>query len=293
MVFGFASTGSSKNSSSASLATASVKADDPNALSLPIAHPLPGTSTPSRPVLTSEQQTKVDTIIKHLSSEGYAIPTELKDLKGYWKLKAKDLARNPHARRGTDASVMTLANEDGLEPLGEREKFWLTSEQIQRCLRATKWDLEKAIQRAEETLVWRREYGTDNLQGPDVEEEGRTGKQYCVGYDKQSRPCLYMHPYRQNTKVSPRQIQFVVWTLERAVDLMPPGVENLALCIDFGASQGGGQPTSLGQARQVLYSGSQNMLSSLIRLIACFAFHSSSNILRGKTGQSYMCGCGT
>jgi len=113
--------------------------------------------------------------------------------------------------------------------------------------------LEKGLQRIEETLVWRREYGTDTLTGAEVEEESRTGKQYVVGFDKQSRPCLYMHPYRQNTKVSPRQIQFVVWTLERAVDMMPPGVENLALCIDFGASQGGGQPTSMGQARQVLY----------------------------------------
>lgn len=49
------------------------------------------------------------------------------------------------------------------------------------------------------------------------------------------------YPYRQNarrdgaapltsqTKTSPRQIQFVVWILERTIDLMPPGVETLCL----------------------------------------------------------------
>lgn len=34
-----------------------------------------------------------------------------------------------------------------------------------------------------------------------------------------------MCPSRQNTEESPRQIHFVVWVLERAMDLMGPGVE--------------------------------------------------------------------
>lgn len=58
----------------------------------------------------------------------------------------------------------------------------------------------------------------------------------------------------RQTKVSPRQIQFVVFLLERTIDLMPQGVENLCLCIDFNASNGGGQPTTVGQARTVLHS---------------------------------------
>lgn len=108
--------------------------------------------------------------------------------------------------------------------------------------------------RVEEILVWRRDYGVDEIGGADVEEESKTGKQYIFGFDKQSRPVHYMHPDRQNTKESPRQIQFVVYMLERTVDLMPAGVENLCLNIDFGSSHGGGQPTSIGQARQVLKS---------------------------------------
>ena len=34
-----------------------------------------------------------------------------------------------------------------------------------------------------------------------------------------------MFPSRQNTETSDRQIHQVVWTLERATDLMGPGVE--------------------------------------------------------------------
>lgn len=34
-----------------------------------------------------------------------------------------------------------------------------------------------------------------------------------------------MIPSRQNTEESPRQIQFVVWMLERALDLAGPDIE--------------------------------------------------------------------
>lgn len=64
------------------------------------------------------------------------------------------------------------------------------------------------------------------------------------------------HPYRQNTATSHRQIEFVVWCLERTIDLCPatnPATEMLCLCIDFGASRtdNKSQPTSLGQAKRV------------------------------------------
>lgn len=206
---------------------------------------------------------------------------------------------------------------EALEPLSEQEKCYLTAERecrvhssqphfpatlmvslavtdIQRCLRATRWDVQKAIARSEEILVWRREYGTNQLRYADVEEEGRTAKQFLQGYDIDARPIHYMFPDRQNvrsrptrprlvswccppmapvadrfsrglqrqTKVSPRQIQFVVFLLERTIDLMPQGVENLCLCIDFNASNGGGQPTTVGQARTVLYSESKLLCGS-------------------------------
>lgn len=52
-----------------------------------------------------------------------------------------------------------------------------------------------------------------------------TGKEIIFGFDVQGRPATYMIPSRQNTSEPPRQLQFAVWMLERAVDLMGPGVE--------------------------------------------------------------------
>jgi hypothetical protein len=49
------------------------------------------------------------------------------------------------------------------------------------------------------------------------------------GFDADRRPGLYMFPSRQNTNEPTRQIQFVVWMLERTIDLTGPGVE----CVIF------------------------------------------------------------
>lgn len=52
-----------------------------------------------------------------------------------------------------------------------------------------------------------------------------TGKEVLFGYDTSRRPACYMIPSRQNTDESPRQVQYAVWMLERAIDQMGPGVE--------------------------------------------------------------------
>jgi CRAL/TRIO domain len=105
-----------------------------------------------------------------------------------------------------------------------------------------------AIERLEATLRWRREFGIYDLTAEQVEPEvsesrvehvfltrfvfflylfakAVTGKQFVFGYDTHRRPALYMVPSRQNTEESPRQVQFVFWMLERALDLTGPGVE--------------------------------------------------------------------
>jgi hypothetical protein len=100
--------------------------------------------------------------------------------------------------------------------------------------------------RLESTLKWRRDYGiydilTSNLVEPEVRftniipprdfisltnlSKAVTGKMFPYGFDTHRRPALYMIPSRQNTDEPTRQIQFTVWTLERCVDLMGPGIE--------------------------------------------------------------------
>ena len=72
--------------------------------------------------------------------------------------------------------------------------------EVQRFLRATKWDLPSAFARCEETIVWRREFGVEEINNDAtmVEEESKTGKEIILGWDNQKRPCLYMFPGRQN-----------------------------------------------------------------------------------------------
>ncbi|KAJ7170796.1 CRAL-TRIO domain-containing protein [Mycena crocata] len=120
------------------------------------------------------------------------------------------------------------------ETLTAAEKMWLSYECILRYLRASKWKVDVAIRRVEDTLKWRREYGVyDTVTAEHVQSEAVTGKQILLGYDTSNRPGMYLIPSRQNTTESTRQVQFTVWMLERCIDLMPAGVESLTLLINY------------------------------------------------------------
>jgi len=129
--------------------------------------------------------------------------------------------------------------------------MWLTRECLLRYLRATTWVVANAERRLQETLIWRREYGVETLTPEHISPENETGKQVILGYDNNARPCLYLNPGKQNTKKSERQIQHLVYMLERVVDMMEPGQEMTALLINFKGSTGGGSP-SVAQGRQVM-----------------------------------------
>ena len=253
-------------------------AGEPHSLPLPL--PSASSAAPSRKTtdVTDEQRVLVDRLIAHFNAPGFALPSTVKALKAVWK--ARDTAANGGTRSwfggsskkpvdnttgastpssSASSATGTAPAADGTRGLDEREKCFWSYEQFHRTLRAVKWQYDQAVRRAEETCVWRREYGVEDLSAEHVAPEAETGKEVIFGYDNASRPCLYMHPYRQNTQVSPRQIEFNVWCLERVLDLCPPTVpptEMLCLCIDFGAAGSGGssQPTTLGQAKKVRIS---------------------------------------
>ncbi|KAG7661300.1 PDR16 [[Candida] subhashii] len=193
---------------------------------------------PKEQELTEEQQIKYKTVLTHFQQQSLAIAI-------------------------TEESQKHKHNLQDFKPLTEAEKSWLTRECFLRYLRATKWHEQEAIERIELTLAWRREFGIDkafeidnivnsNLCSP----ENETGKEVILGYDNDSRPCLYLKPGRQNTKTSQRQVQHLVYMLERVIDYMPSGQDSLALLIDFKAhpigTQGGKIPP-IGIGRQVLH----------------------------------------
>lgn len=123
-------------------------------------------------------------------------------------------------------------------PLTDSDKFWLTRECLLRYLRATKWHEKEAEKRLVATLSWRRDYGVEEELTPEhISPENETGKQIIVGYDKECRPCHYLNPGRQNTAPGPRQVQHLVYMVERVIDLMPPKQETLSLMINFKPSK--------------------------------------------------------
>lgn len=188
-------------------------------LKKPFEHPVDGAKIPHPVELTADQTNKYNEVLKAVSSIT-AVPTSL--------------------AKGASES-----------PLTDDEHMFLTRECLLRYLRATKWNVPNAIKRIRDTLSWRREYIGDKLTADYISIENETGKQLLTGYDVEGRPCLYLIPSRQNTEKSPRQVEHLVFMLERVVDLMPAGVENLALLVNFKETKSG-QNATIGQAKQTL-----------------------------------------
>ncbi|KAK0658704.1 CRAL-TRIO domain-containing protein [Cercophora samala] len=188
------------------------------ALKTPLPFPIAGSQPKQRPTLDAEQQKKYDWL--------------LEQVKGW-------------------AEIPSTQGKAG--PLTDSEKFWLTKECLLRYLRATKWNQQEAEKRLLKTLTWRREYGVDDLTADHISPENETGKQILLGYDKEGRPCHYLNPGRQNTEASPRQVQHLVFMVERVIDIMPPGQETLALLINFKQSKSRSNTSpGIGLAREVL-----------------------------------------
>ncbi|CAI7638703.1 unnamed protein product [Penicillium viridicatum] len=185
----------------------------------PFGKPL-DTAKPTAPAeLTPEQQSKYEAVLKSASS---------------WTTVATKAEKNAPT-----------------SPITEDEKMWLTRDCLLRYLRATKWDVSEAETRLQSTLTWRREYDLKKLTPEYISIENETGKQVILGYDINGRPCLYLLPSNQNTEKSDRQLEHLVFMLERAIDLTGPGQDTIALIVNFKETKSG-QNASLGQAKQTL-----------------------------------------
>lgn len=187
-------------------------------LKVPLASPTPDSQPKPQAALTAEQQEKYNWLLEQVKN---------------WK--------------------EVPAAEGKAGPLTDKEKFWLTRECLLRYLRATKWNQKEAEKRVLGTLAWRREYGVEDLTADHISPENETGKQIILGYDKEGRVCHYLNPGRQNTEASPRQVQHLVFMLERVIELMPPQVETLSLLINFKSSKSRSNTApGIGLAREVL-----------------------------------------
>ncbi|KAL8987809.1 MAG: hypothetical protein Q9177_003029 [Variospora cf. flavescens] len=184
----------------------------------PFINPSSQSKLPTPPVLTEDQSTKYSKLLSSVQG---------------WTTK-------PSSTPSTSAI-----------PITDSDRIWLTRECILRYLRATKWDVNQAAIRLQATLTWRHEYGLENHSPEYISPEMATGKQVLIGFDIDGRPCLYLNPGKQNTERTNRQVEGLVFMLERTLDIMPAGQEMLALLINFDKKMGGDRPP-LWQGKQVL-----------------------------------------
>ncbi|KAI9444540.1 CRAL/TRIO domain-containing protein [Lactarius indigo] len=132
------------------------------------------------------------------------------------------------------------------------ERRWLDKpDTLPRYLRASKWKLDDARKRVKGTIEWRREFKPELIPPEEVKIEAATGKIILTGFDVDGRPIIYMRPGRENTETSPRQLRHLVYILERAKDLMPPGQESLMIIVDYKSTTLRTNP-SISVARKVL-----------------------------------------
>ncbi|KAF2763920.1 CRAL/TRIO domain-containing protein [Teratosphaeria nubilosa] len=189
----------------------------------PLKTPIPTPSTACKPApqrtLTPEEETKYATVLAAVS-QWTSLPS-------------------------------TTAKGAPSAPIQDHERMWLTRDCLLRYLRATKWKTPDALKRLQATITWRREYGADTFTADYISPENETGKQLVLGYDNEARPCLYLNPAAQNTKMSDRQIHHLCYMLDRTIDMMPPGQESACLLINFKGAATGNVPSSA-QARAVL-----------------------------------------
>lgn len=105
-----------------------------------------------------------------------------------------------------------------------------------RYLRARSYDIHKATELLENTLIWRKDFGLKEMQDWTViSTENSTGKMYVRGKDKEGRPLIIMRPKYENTNDHDGNMKHLVYNLERAVACMVDTAadDKVTLLIDY------------------------------------------------------------
>lgn len=116
-----------------------------------------------------------------------------------------------------------------------------SAEQILRILSRERWDAKRAIETLTSQLEWRRsEFLDDDIRAMSNElaSEARSGKNLTYSFDTLGRPLIWTTPSLESPEAIPghHQVRHSVFITERAIDLMPAGVEQMVLVIDLSGS---------------------------------------------------------
>lgn len=111
-----------------------------------------------------------------------------------------------------------------------------TEEQLQWFLLDRKLDTEAAKDKLVGMLQWRRDFGADSITTTDVAKEAATGKAYLHTHnDVQNRPVIVVRAAKHVKDAAPLvdSQQLCVYTLERALERLPPGQDTVLGIFDL------------------------------------------------------------
>merc|ERR1711974_367109 len=119
-------------------------------------------------------------------------------------------------------------------PLTEKEKLFCDKTCLLRYLRANSWNNSKALTGLTATLKWRREFKPDEITAKDIEAELRAGKMYVKGFTKKGHPLMVTKKSQETKSVNyDAQLKLLVYTMEKAISLMPEGIEQWVWILDM------------------------------------------------------------
>ncbi|KAJ1913138.1 hypothetical protein IWQ60_009344 [Tieghemiomyces parasiticus] len=155
---------------------------------------------------------------------------------------------------------------------------------LHRYLRANKWQLDKAQVGLEKTLQWRSEYRPDEITPESVESEAVRGKMYPNGYDLFGRPAIYMRQRLNHTHDKDMQMRYLVFTLERAVQMMPSPPSSFPSNAASAAANGTNRRDSGAQVRDA--ESSDDGPEALSLVIDCEGWSMSNSVPLGTARET-------
>lgn len=125
---------------------------------------------------------------------------------------------------------ITKLEEEGLTP---KDRKFCDENCLVRYLKARDFELTKAHKLLRGTLQWRNAFKVDQIAAEHLTEQACTGKLFRRGHDTFGRPVVYMTPKHENSKDYDKNLQLLVYTIERCVESMGEDVQQMVWVIDF------------------------------------------------------------
>jgi hypothetical protein len=108
---------------------------------------------------------------------------------------------------------------------------------LYRYLLGLGWDVDVAASHLEDTLRWRKEFRPQDLQLRDFEPVAKSGWCYHYGFDRKSRPIIYIKLGRDKAPDTAEnrllKYKYLAYMQEKCISRMPEGVYNITWVVDL------------------------------------------------------------